>query len=126
MWYNFSVTVTLKMRCHMYYDFTVPIPQIQGKIIQKKKGQSVYILYQYGQEYNAEKQYSVPQRSSIGKQSKEDKSRMYPNENYQNYFPDASMPEELPEAYRSCALRIGSYAIIRKILQEYKLLDDYK
>lgn len=105
----------------MYYDFTVPIPQIQGKIIQKKKGQSVYILYQYGQEYNAEKQYSVPQRSSIGKQSKEDKSRMYPNENYQNYFPDASMPEELPEAYRSCALRIGSYAIIRKILQEYKL-----
>ena len=31
------------------------------------------------------------------------------------------MPEERPEAYRSCALRIGAYAVIRKVLEEYKL-----
>ena len=31
------------------------------------------------------------------------------------------MPEELPEAYRSCALRIGTYAVIQKVISEYKL-----
>ena len=31
------------------------------------------------------------------------------------------MPEERPEAYRSCALRIGSYIVIQKVLKEYKL-----
>lgn len=29
----------------------------------------------------------------------------------------------MSEAHRSCALRIGPYAVIRAILQEYKLLD---
>lgn len=46
---------------------------------------------------------------------------MYPNEHYQDYFPDAVLPEERPEAYRSCCLKIGSYIIIDKILEEYKL-----
>ena len=46
---------------------------------------------------------------------------MYPNEKYQEYFPDAVLPEELPEAYRSCCLRIGAYAIICYVLNEYKL-----
>lgn len=31
------------------------------------------------------------------------------------------MPEECPEAYRSCALRIGSYSVIRKVLEECQL-----
>ncbi|MBP3896662.1 MAG: transposase [Mogibacterium sp.] len=46
---------------------------------------------------------------------------MYPNEKFSEYFPDAVMPEELPEAYRSCCLRIGSYVIIRKVMDEYDL-----
>ena len=31
------------------------------------------------------------------------------------------LPEERLEAYRSCCLKIGSYVVIRKIMQEYKL-----
>ena len=31
------------------------------------------------------------------------------------------MPEERPEAYRSCALRIGTYIVIQNVLKEYKL-----
>lgn len=46
---------------------------------------------------------------------------MYPNEKYQEFFPDAVTPEERPEAYRSCALRIGSYIIIQKVLNEYHI-----
>ncbi len=105
----------------MYYDFTVPIPKVQGKIMLKHKGPTSYVLYQYGQIYKPEKQYVIPQRAIIGKVHPEDKTLMYPNEKYQEFFPDAIMPEERPEAYRSCALRIGAYVIIRKVLEEYKL-----
>ena len=105
----------------MYYDFTVDIPQVKGKIITRKKGTSTYILFQYGQNYNAEKQYCIPQRTVIGKVSPDDPRKMYPNEKYPEYFPETAMPEELPEAYRSCCLKIGSYMVIRNVLEEYHL-----
>jgi hypothetical protein len=105
----------------MYYDFTVPIPKVQGKIMLKTKGATTYVLYQHGQIYKPEKQYVIPQRTIIGKQCPDDKTHMFPNEKYQEFFPDAVMPEERPEAYRSCALRIGSYIIIQKVLNEYKI-----
>lgn len=105
----------------MYYDFTVPVPRIQGKILQKTKGTATYIMFQHGQIYKPEKQYVIPQRTIIGKLFPDDKSLMYPNEKYQEFFPDAVTPEERPEAYRSCALRIGSYIIIQKVLNEYHI-----
>ena len=46
---------------------------------------------------------------------------MFPNEKFQEYFPDVVIPEELPEAYRSCCLRIGSYIVIKYVLNEYHL-----
>ena len=105
----------------MYYDFAVAIPSVQGKIIAKKKGSATYILFQYGQKYNPEKKYSIPLRSSIGKAIPDQPGFMYPNEKFSEFFPDAVMPEELPEAYRSCCLKIGSYTIIRKVMDEYQL-----
>lgn len=105
----------------MYYDYTVKIPQVKGKIITKKKGDSTYVLFQYGQQYHAEKKYAIPQRTIIGKLYEKDHGLMYPNEKFQDFFPDADLPEELPESYRSCSLKIGSYAVIQKVLQEYKL-----
>lgn len=39
------------------------------------------------------------------------------------YFPEVVLSEELPEAYRSCCLRIGSYIVIRYVMNEYKLLN---
>ena len=86
---------------------------------EKKGDQSTFFL-QYGQNYNPEKKYAVPLRTIIGKAHPSDNTLMYPNEKYQEYFPDAVLPEELPEAYRSCCLRIGAYAIIRYVLNELK------
>lgn len=106
----------------MYFNTTVKIPEIKGKIITKKKGATTYILYQYGNEYNPEKQYSVPLRAIVGKACVDNPSLMFPNEKFQIYFPDTQLPEELPFAYRSCCLKIGSCAIIRKVLDEYKLM----
>ena len=105
----------------MYYDFRVEIPKIKGKIITKKKGNARYILYQYGSRYNPEKKYAVPDRAIIGKVTDDDSSMMFPNEKFETYFSDVPLPEELPEAYRSCCLRIGSYVIIKKVMQEYNL-----
>lgn len=105
----------------MYLNTTVKIPEMKGKIITKKKGSTTYILYQYGNAYNPEKRYAVPLRAIVGKVSTEDPSVMFPNEKFQIYFPDAQIPEELPFAYRSCCLKLGSCVIIRKVLDEYKL-----
>lgn len=105
----------------MYYDSAVKIPMVKGKIITKKKGPAVYILYQYGTDYNSEKRYAVPKRTIIGKQVPTDPDRMYPNDKYQEFFPDAVLPEERPEADRSCCLRIGSYIVFRYVLEEYQL-----
>ena len=105
----------------MYLNTTVKIPEIKGKIVSKKKGGATYILYQYGSDYNPEKRYAIPLRAIIGKVSPEDATLMYPNEKFQVFFPDAVIPDELPLAYRSCCLRIGSGVIIRKVLGEYDL-----
>ena len=45
---------------------------------------------------------------------------MYPNANFLRFFPD-SIPEEDKPPERSGCLRIGTFVVIRKILQEYKL-----
>ena len=105
----------------MYFNTTVKIPEMKGKIVTKKKGGATYILYQYGSEYNPDKQYAIPQRVIVGKMDTSDSTLMFPNEKFQVYFPDADIPEELPFAYRSCCLKIGSCVIIRKVLDEYKL-----
>jgi transposase len=105
----------------LYYDFAVEIPDVKGKIITREKGKSTYVLFQYGSEYNPEKKYAIPKRAIIGKVNPTDTKSMYPNESFQEYFPDIVLPEELPEAYRSCSLRIGSYAVIRYVLKEYHL-----
>ena len=102
----------------MYYNFAVEIPSVKGKIITKRKGSAAYILYQYGQEYHKDKGYCVPKRAIIGKAIPDQAGKMYPNEKYSVYFPDAVLPGELPESYRSCSLRIGSYAVIRKVMEE--------
>ena len=106
----------------MYLNTTVKIPEIKGKIITKKKGSTTYILYQYGSEYNQEKRYAVPLRAIVGKVSPADTSLMFPNEKFQVYFPDAEISEELPFAYRSCCLKIGASVIIKKTIDEYKLI----
>ena len=97
------------------------IPEIKGKIIFKKKSGTTYVQYQYGSEYKSERKYAVPLRVIVGKKSEDDPSLMIPNEKFQIYFPDVELPDELPFAYRSCCLKIGTCVIIRKVLDEYRL-----
>ena len=90
----------------MYHDFTVPIPQVKGKIVIMKKGSTQYVQLETGRVYLPERKHTIPERVSIGKVDPEHPDRMFPNARYAELFPDTPMPEERPEAYRSCALRI--------------------
>jgi len=107
----------------MYLDFLVKIPEVAGKMTRRKKGDSIYIEYEYNRIYDPEKQYTKVKRSTIGKQSKADPAMMQPNQNFLKYFPDAELPEEKDRTLRSSCLRIGAYIVIRKIMNDYAIPD---
>ena len=48
---------------------------------------------------------------------------MIPNENYVKYFGDVELPELKTGAKRSSCIRIGTFMIIRKIMEGYGLPD---
>ena len=112
----------------MYLGFLVDIPDVKGKITQKRKGNSVYISYEIGRKYDPAKQYNVPDRVIIGKQNQSDKKQMEPNENFLKYFPEVDLPEERYDSNRSSCLRIGAYIIIKQMMKETgipELLSEY-
>lgn len=105
----------------MYFDFRVEIPKDTGKISLNRRSGTTYVEFTYGRRYIPEKRYNVPQRTTIGKMDPQNPSMMYPNPNFVKYFPEIELPEEKDRSKRSSCLRIGAYAVIRKIIGEYKL-----
>ena len=72
----------------MYYDFLVKIPENTGKISKNKRKDVTYIEYTYDRKYIPEKKYNVPLRTTIGKMDPSDPTMMYPNPNFEKYFPE--------------------------------------
>lgn len=107
----------------MYYNFLVKIPDNTGKITKNKRGKTTYIEYTYGRKYLPEKKYNVPQRTTIGKMSLEDTTRMYPNPNFEKYFPETTLPEERNVASRSSCVRVGAFLVIKKIIEDYRIFN---
>lgn len=105
----------------MYLDFLVEIPDVKGKITRRKKGGTTYINFEFGRLYDPGKQYNTPLRSTIGKQSEADDTKMWPNQNFLQYFPDVALPSEKGQAPRSSCLKVGSFLIIKKIMADYCL-----
>ena len=105
----------------MYLNCTVEIPKDKFGISKKKIKGITYVYYEHSRRYDPGKKYNVPQCTTIGKQSETDPQMMIPNANYLKYFPDAELPDELPESVRSACLIIGPYIVIKKIIQHYKL-----
>lgn len=105
----------------MYLDFLVKIPISSGKITYRKKGDTDYVYYEYKRIYTKGSNITNPKRVTIGKRDKEDPLMMLPNENYLKYFPDEDLPEINERTKRSSCLRIGTWLVIRKIMEEYRL-----
>lgn len=96
----------------------VKIPDIPGKITYRTKGNTTYVEYEYGRVYDKERQFTIVNRKTIGKRSEADPTVMQPNENYMKFFPDVEMPDRTE---RSCGLQIGTWVVIRKIVNDYGL-----
>lgn len=107
----------------MYLDFLVKIPFVQGKITRRKKKDAVYVEYEYDRIYDPVRQYTFPKRVTIGKLSETDPELMQPNQNFLKYFPDAEIPETKNRTSRSSCLRVGAYFVLRKIIEEYNLVE---
>ena len=105
----------------MYLNLTVEIPELKTGISRKKIKGTTYIYYEYGRKYYSDKKYTVSQCTSIGKMCEDNPSAMIPNTNYLKFFPDAELPEELPVSTRSGCLKIGSFLVIKKVIEYYKL-----
>ena len=107
----------------MYLDFLVKIPFVPGKITRRKKKDVVYIEFEYDRIYDPVRQYTFPKRVTIGKLSETDPELMQPNQNFLKYFPDAELPETKNRTSRSSCLRVGAYFVLRKIIEEYNLVE---
>ena len=107
----------------MYLDFLVKVPTVKGKITRRKKSNVVYIEYEYDRVYDPSRKYTFPKRVTIGKLSDTDPELMKPNQNFLKYFPDAELPETKNRTSRSSCLRVGAYFVLRKIIEEYNLVE---
>ena len=107
----------------MYLDFLVKVPTVKGKITRRKKSNVVYIEYEYDRVYDPSRKYTFPKRVTIGKLSDTDPEFMKPNQNFLKYFPDAELPESKNRTSRSSCLRVGTYFVLRKIIEECSLND---
>lgn len=105
----------------MYLDSVVRVPEAPGKITFHAKGRTTYVEFECERVYIKEKRYTEVKRKTIGKLSGADRQFMHPNENFLRYFPETELPEERDRSSRSCGLRIGTWIVIRKIVNDYKL-----
>lgn len=104
-----------------YYEFLVDVPVVQGKIVRRVQSGKVFIKLETGRTYSTERQNTTPTRVTIGKVSKDDENKMYPNDSFFQYFPSVAIPELRPESARSCCLKIGAYIVIKKVIKELEL-----
>ncbi len=105
----------------MYLDYKIKIPTDSPGITSKKIKGVTYIYYAYEHSYSAEKKYTVPKSTTIGKCAEDDPEMMYPNTNFLKFFPAEELPETKGEAYRSGCLRTGTFLVLRRIITEYHL-----
>ena len=105
----------------MYFEALVKVPDVKGKITFRTKGEATYVEYECNRVYYPDRKYTTVSRKTIGKLADAEKQIMQPNENFLKYFPETELPEEKDRSSRSCALRIGTWIVIRKIVEDYKL-----
>lgn len=103
----------------MYYKYTVEIPK--EHVVRIKNKGVTYIYFEYDRVYDLEKKFNSAKRQCIGKQSEKDCNLMYPNQNFNLHFPGSEKPQEQDESTRSCSLQIGSFIVIKKIVESLGL-----
>lgn len=106
----------------MYYRSIYAVPDVPGKLLFKTSGQSCYVYLELERRFLREKGYNTPKRIIIGKLvQNDDRTLMYPNDNYFKQFPN-EQPAVLPKAEkRSRTQKVGSFMVFEKIVKDYEL-----
>lgn len=99
----------------MYYNFLVKIPENTGKISKNKRKNVTYIEYTYGRKYLPEKKYNVALRTTIGKMEPSNPTMMYPNPNFEKFFPDVVLPDTDEEASKSSRTKTEILAFLESV-----------
>lgn len=71
----------------MFFTYTVPVPNIPGKISRQKTKSGTYIHFVLRRQYDPVKKHTIPVRTMIGKFAPDD-GQMYPNDKYFECFPE--------------------------------------
>ena len=107
----------------MYQKQSIPIPQNTKRIVLVKANSATYVYYQTDRIYDPSKKFNSPKRTSIGKVSEKDNSMMHPNEKYYQYFSETPYQDTDADPERSCAIRFGTYVVLKKLVDELGLSD---
>lgn len=74
----------------MYSSSHIQVPDTPGKIVRRKKGNGIYVLYEVALVYDPKRQFNVPKRVIIGKLvSDAADAMMQPNEKFFELFPES-------------------------------------
>ena len=105
----------------MYYTHVLEIPKKTPKVTKKNINGINYVYYEYARDYDKKSQHSKPKRRIIGKaiEVTDDTIRLNPNDTYYYYFPNAVIPGKFENNKRSKCLRVGSFIVIKKIIEDY-------
>lgn len=106
----------------MYSSSHIQVPDTPGKIVRRKKGNGIYVLYEVALVYDPKRQFNVPKRVIIGKLvSDAADAMMQPNEKFFELFPESRQSLlELPSK-RSNTLLVGSYIALASVIRECQL-----
>lgn len=99
----------------LLHDYTIYRPK--GTKIQTRQDVR-YVYHVISSTYNPEKKYNVDKRVCIGRMI--DDEHMIPNDRFLQYYPGLIMSEVEPPAF-SDTLKVGSFIMIRKVIQDLKL-----
>lgn len=106
----------------MYLSSYIPVPNIPGKIVRRKKGDNTYVLYEVARVYDPKRQFNVPKRVVIGKLvSDADDAMMQPNEKFLELFPEARLSLLEAPSKRSNTLQVGSHIALASVIRECQL-----
>lgn len=94
----------------MYLSSYIQVPDNPGKIVRRKKGENIYVLYEVARVYDPKRQFNVPKRVVIGKLASDAvdaigicqdtskklvRSLFTPEEPQQGLCPYASLPQDI-------------------------------
>lgn len=109
----------------MYFNKIIDTPNVPGKIVFFPRGKTTYVYFQVSREYIPEKKFNTPKRVLIGKLvDPNDRSKMYPNRNYREHFPDGGdfTPKPLPAPVkRSNTLKVGTFIALELLIKDLQI-----